>query len=71
MQRRRFLQTLGAASPMDLATQAVFFAETSSDPHGEDSAEPQVLFYDDGRHAAPIYQYAAPLNPDDSLATVD
>lgn len=71
MQRRRFLQTLGAAPPATLAAQASLANETASAPTGSERTEPTVLLYDDGRHAAPLYQFAAPMAPQDLLATVD
>lgn len=33
--------------------------------------EPQVFFYDDGRHAGPLYQFAPPLTPEDFVYSVD
>jgi hypothetical protein len=71
MQRRRFLQTLGAAPPVALATQATLAAGTPTGATGKGPDEPKVMFYDDGRHAAPVYQYAGPLKPEDFLVTVD
>ena len=71
MRRRRFLQALGAAPPVALTTQTVLSAPATRDREAAKAAEPKVLFYDDGRHAAPIYQYAGPLKPEDFLATVD
>ena len=33
--------------------------------------EPRVFFYDDGRHASGLYQFAPPLTPEDFTFTVD
>lgn len=71
MQRRHFLQTLGAAPPAALTTQAVLASAAPIGSEGREPDEPKVLLYDDGRHAAPIYQYASPLKPSDFLETVD
>lgn len=68
MQRRRFLQTLGtAAVPGALAAPAVGAAPTTTAA----PREPRVFFFDDGRHAAGLYQFEPPLTPADHTFTVD
>src|SRR4051794_27642955 len=37
----------------------------------QSSREPKVFFYDDGRHAAGLYQFAPPLTAEDVRYTVD
>jgi hypothetical protein len=55
-----------------IATRVVIFADENSavrsytPPH-----EPRLFFYDDGRHASPLYQFAPPLTPEDFVFTVD
>jgi len=72
MQRREFLQTVGATAPVALASQSVAAAETDAAAIGRGlSAEPRVFIYDDGRHANPLYQFAPPLTPQDYVFTVD
>ena len=72
MQRREFIQTLGAAAPAAIGTRAAELAAVG--PAGamvRPSEEPRVFLYDDGRHAAPLYQFAPPLKPADLMFTVD
>jgi hypothetical protein len=73
MQRRHFLQTLGtAAVPAALAAQAAG-AVSSESPVvlTMRSREPRVFLFDDGRHAAGLYQFEPPLTPADFTFTVD
>ena len=65
MRRRSFLGALGAGAP-GLAAGA-----GSSPSRDTESREPKVFFYDDGRHASPLYQFSPPLSPDDLTHTVD
>ena len=66
MKRRNFLQTLGAGAPATLA------ANAAPNPAGPSTgAEPKVFFYDDGRHASGLYQFAPPLAPGDLTFAVD
>ena len=71
MQRRQFIQAVGAAPTAALATQTALAGDDNALATSSIPAEPTVLLYDDGRHAAPIYQYAPPLRPQDFLVTVD
>src|SRR5205823_4865474 len=68
MQRRQFLQALGAAAPGALAGQ---LPAANAPTPGARPAEPRVFFYDDGRHASGLYQFAPPLTPADFTFTVD
>ena len=53
MQRREFLQSLSTAAPAVAGEAALTAAENTL---VSITAEPRVLLYDDGRHAAPLYQ---------------
>lgn len=66
MDRRTFLQAVGASAPAALPA-----SEVAGHAGATASAEPRVLVYDDGRHAAPLYQFAPPLTPGDFTITVD
>lgn len=69
MRRRNLLKALGAAAPPAmLAAQDGSRAQGSSAPPGP---EPKVFFYDDGRHAAGLYQFAPLLTASDVAFTVD
>jgi hypothetical protein len=71
MQRRRFLKTMSAA-PTALASSFVLRAgERFSFGHSDSDQEPQVFFYDDGRHASGLYQFQPPLIPADLNLAVD
>ena len=52
MDRRTFLQAVGASAPAALPA-----GEVAGHAGATASAEPRVLVYDDGRHAAPLYQF--------------
>lgn len=61
-----------------MTTPAAFAAASTSvsenpSPAGEaiQTREPRVFFYDDGRHASGLYQFAPPLTPEDFTFTVD
>ena len=69
MKRRSFLRTVGAA-PGGLAAQSAAPAAPGGDVH-RSPAEPRVFFFDDGRHAAGLYQFEPPLTPEDIVYTVD
>ncbi len=66
MKRRSFLGALGAGAPAALGAGA-----GSAPPRGAERQEPKVFFYDDGRHASGLYQFAPPLSPDDLTHAVD
>ena len=66
MKRRNFLRTMGASAPAVLAGGATP-ATAGPSPDGE----PGVFFYDDGRHASGLYQFAPPLAPNDLTFAVD
>ena len=70
MQRRQFLKTLGATAPAALAAERGETAKRAPAAIGR-TAEPRVLMFDDGRHAAPLYQFAPPLEPADVTQVVD
>ena len=71
MQRRSFLQSLGATTSGAALSQATgpSVAITASSP--PTIGEPRVFFYDDGRHASPLYQFAPPLTPENYVFAVD
>ena len=72
MQRREFLHAMGAATPAAIVAQtSAANAADSADDRGEIPHEPRVFFYDDGRHASPLYQFAPPLSPEDFTFNVD
>ena len=72
MERRQFLQTLGVGAPVAVVGQTVQADDTAAEMAGKlRPAEPRVFLYDDGRHAAPLYQFAPPVEPADFLYTVD
>ena len=66
MKRRRFLGTLSAGAPAALAGGPGSASSGAAKP-----PEPKVFFYDDGRHASALYQFAPPLSPDDLYLAVD
>ncbi len=65
MRRRNFLTAMGAAPGAA--------AQTSKPPASSqrNAAEPSVFFFDDGRHAAGLYQFEPPLTAADHVFTVD
>ena len=72
MNRRDFIRTISTLAPATLPTaagQASPAPSTQSDKGPAD--EPRVFFYDDGRHASGLYQFAPPLTPADFTFTVD
>ena len=72
MQRREFIQTVGATTPIALAAEPVAAGPADSIASAGGLADaPRVFFYDDGRHASPLYQFAPPLSPKDYVFTVD
>ena len=66
MKRRSFLGTLSAGAAAALAG-----GPGSASPGAAKPPEPKVFFYDDGRHASALYQFAPPLSPDDLYLAVD
>ncbi len=73
MRRRKFLKVLGAGVPAASAAPSQLAASgPASEPRPiARPEEPRVLMVDDGRHAAPLYQFAPPLTPSDFVVTVD
>ena len=69
MKRRKFIQTLGATAPIVAVANSAAAppaADTTSRPN-----EPRVFVSDDGRHGAPLYQFAPTLEPADHAFVVD
>lgn len=66
MKRRNFLQTIAASAPAALAGSVTPAAAAPTA-----TPEPKVFFYDDGRHASGLYQFAPPLTPEDLTFAVD
>ena len=72
MQRREFLGTLGAAAPVAVAAHTANAAVANRQKaSGMQSPEPRAFICDDGRHAAPLYQFAPPLDPASHATIVD
>lgn len=76
MKRRNFLQSIGIAAPAALLSSPLTLSAASpvSQPGfaaWKSPSEPKVFFYDDGRHASGLYQFAPPLTPADITYTVD
>ena len=69
MKRRKFLQSAGMGAPAALA--AASPAAQSGASGRKPGAEPRAFFYDDGRHASGLYQFAPPLEPHDLAFAVD
>ena len=70
MQRRTFLRNVGASAP------AAVVAGNAGQGAGDeavraDAPEPRVFLFDDGRHAACLYQFEPPLTPEDLTFNVD
>ncbi|MCH2213122.1 MAG: hypothetical protein MK110_17590 [Fuerstiella sp.] len=69
MKRRKFIQTIGTTAPIAAAANA---AETVPDAVAVTrTEEPRVFVSDDGRHAAPLYQFAPELEPADHAFVLD
>lgn len=69
MKRRKFLQTVGATAPLAVVAQTA-----GADPASVSTVrprEPRVFMSDDGRHAAPLYQFAPTLEPADHTFILD
>ena len=64
---------MGLAAPAALlTTQLKLSASSQSGPAAMKSTpEPKVFLFDDGRHAAGLYQFEPPLTPEDHCATID
>jgi hypothetical protein len=81
MQRRTFLQNLGTAVPAGVvaagATEASGKKASASETSATGNAaskqanEPHVFLFDDGRHAACLYQFEPPITPGDLAYNVD
>ena len=71
MKRRAFLQNLGTTLPAGLVSGAAAATAVANEPHEENAIEPRVFMFDDGRHAACLYQFEAPLTPRDIEFNVD
>ena len=73
MKRRQFLGTMGGVAPgalaLPLASSAM--AESKVTQNLNQSEEPRVFFYDDGRHAADLYCFEPPVTPADHSYIVD
>ena len=69
MKRRKFLHTVGATAPL-----AVVARTAAADPVSDSTVrprEPRVFMSDDGRHGAPLYQFAPTLEPADHAFVLD
>ena len=71
MQRRAFLQNLGTTLPAGLISGTAVATAAASETTGNNAIEPRVFMFDDGRHAACLYQFEAPLSPADLEFNVD
>ena len=71
MKRRDFLQNVSTAIPAGVITGTTTAATSATGPPAEPVPEPRVFMFDDGRHAACLYQFEAPLTPRDLEFTVD
>src|SRR5262245_37761965 len=73
MKRRKFLQAVGTTSGGLLANTPPqpAPAETVGAKTSAERGEPRVFFFDDGRHAAGLYQFEPPLTPADHTYTVE
>lgn len=68
MRRRNALKVMGLAAPSAMAGQTAGVPRPAANTAGP---EPRAFFYDDGRHAAGLYQFAPPLTAADVAYTVD
>ena len=71
MKRRDFLQNVSTALPAGVITGTAAAATSATDGPTEPAREPRVFMFDDGRHAAGLYQFEAPLTPRDLEFNVD
>src|SRR2546425_7770057 len=71
MQRRKFLQTIGTAPGGLLAKPPVAAGQAAKTAACADRGEPRMFFFDDGRHAAGLYQFEPPLTPADHTYTIE
>ena len=72
MKRRNFLCYLVVVVSSRVLTFLVFTASvTASSPKNAGPNEPRVFMYDDGRHAASLYQFEPPITPSDLTFNVD
>jgi len=63
--------TAGAQAALLPAASAAASAGESRPPSGYRTPEPKVFFYDDGRHAAGLYQFAPPFDAADVTFNLD
>jgi len=70
MKRREFLHLASNSIPLTLALSSGAIAAEANKPLAS-QPEPKVFFFDDGRHAAGLYQFEPPLTPSDHVYTVD
>src|SRR5580765_1546241 len=70
MKRRNFLQLAGTSMPLTLALSRAPKTEAAATSQLQ-RREPTVFLFDDGRHAAGLYQFEPPLTPSDHAYTVD
>jgi len=74
MKRRNFLQTLGSTASIAVVAQSAGEAPASTTPVSTIVTrpnEPRVFVSDDGRHGAPLYQFAPTLEPADHTFVLD
>jgi len=73
MKRRHFLRQMAHLAPVAAiaATPDTSSASQASSRASFQIQEPRVFFYDDGRHAAGLYQFEPPLTVSDHVFTVD
>ncbi len=69
MKRRKFVQMLGSTAP--IAAVARSDAAVPDSNTVSRSGEPRVFVSDDGRHGAPLYQFAPTLEPNDYTFVLD
>ena len=69
MKRRKFVQILGSTAP--IAAVAGSDAAVPDPNIVPRSGEPRVFVSDDGRHGAPLYQFAPTLEPNDHTFVLD
>lgn len=73
MKRRNFIRTMSLTAPTALLASPSLASAPglTAGASGRPSGEPKVFFYDDGRHASGLYQFAPPLSPEDIGYAVD
>src|SRR5262249_26243944 len=68
--RRDFLKSVGGIVPAAVAARPPSLGQDSRSA-SEAPNEPRVFMFDDGRHAAGLYQFEPPLTPADHIYTID